>query len=227
MALVASAWAWLGSDRWMLVLALVGGFLSVWTLQAVHAYRRAMEGGAAGAGASRIMVIAPIAVAAITLVFLAGGRVSTPGATFERYVHAWADGDAGTATALFAAPLSEDELLRAWSADEQRLATRLAAVAPPGAASESLPGSGLTFDSVRFEYPSVALADPSQAQVDLLIVEVVRVRSTALGIFPASTQETRVVARAGRATLRRQPIGPALPFLPAAGVWRIDRVEID
>lgn len=226
MALVASAWAWLGSDRWMLVLGLVGGFLSVWTLQAVHAYRRAIEGGAAGAGASRIMVIAPIAVAAITLVFLVGGRVSTAGATFERYVHAWADGDAGTATALFAAPLSEDELLRAWSADEERLAVRLAAVAP-GTGSELLPGSGLTFDSVRFEYPPGALNDPSQAQVDLLIVEVVRVRSTVLGIFPASAQETRVVARAGRATLRRQPIGPALPFLPAAGVWRIERVEID
>lgn len=224
----------------MLVLGLVGGFLSVWTLQAVHAYRRAIESGAAGTGASRIMVIAPIAVVIITLVFLVGGRVATPGATFERYVHAWADGDAASATSLFAEPLSAEKLLRSWSADEERLAARLAAMAPvppgtppgsgadpPAPGSEPLPGLDLTLASIRFEYPPEAFADPSQAQVDLLIVEEVRVRSTVLGIFPASVQETRVVARAGRATLRREPIGPALPFLPAAGVWRIEQVQID
>ncbi|CAN5528974.1 hypothetical protein BH20CHL6_BH20CHL6_16960 [soil metagenome] len=242
-ALAGSAAAWLGSDRWMLVFGLVCGFLAVWAMQAVHAHRRAVEewagreatgempgaGGTDGArpsdGASRVLIVAPVAVVAITLVFLVGGRVATPGATVERYVHAWIEGDAGAAASMFVEPLSADEMARDWSADGRRLAARLAGMAPPTDARPASPGLDLTF--VRFEYPSEAPADQSTAYVDLWIVETVVVRSTVLGIFPASLRETRVVAHAGRATLRREPVGPALPFLPAAGIWRIERVAID
>ncbi|MBA3308013.1 MAG: hypothetical protein H0T04_04925 [Chloroflexi bacterium] len=239
----------------MLIFGLVCGFLTVWTLQAVHAYRRAVEGRTpddgsgtlrtndamadvpTGDGASRLMLIAPVAIVSITLVFLVGGRVATPGATVERYVHAWIDGDASAAASMFAEPLSEEEMARVWAADGQRLAKRLAAMAPPPGSAPA-PGSarapegrspvpGLDLTAVRFEYPPQALADASTAQIDIWIVETVLVRSTVLGIFPASLRETRVLARAGRATLHRERVGPALPFLPAAGVWRLERVEID
>lgn len=211
----------------MLVFGLVCGFLAVWTLQAIHAHSRAVATGAPSGGAWRIMAIAPIAVVAVTFVFLVGGRVATPGATFERYVNAWLEGDAATAASLFAEPLAADDLARSWSADEARLTERLAALAPPDAGSAQPPGTALSFASVRFEYPRDAPPDPSRSQVDLLIVENVRVPSTLLGILPASVPQTRVVARAGRAFLRREPVGPSLPFLPAADVWRIERVEID
>lgn len=227
-ALVGSVTAWLGSDRWMLVFGLVCGYLAVWTLQACHAYRRAVEldaGSIGGGGAARITVIAPVSVALITLVFLVGGRVATPGATFERYIHSWQTGDAGTAAALFIEPPSHDEVIRGWESAEARLMASLAAMAPPG--SGPPPGSGRALSYIRFEYPAGLPADRSSAQVDLLIVENVRIRTTVLGIFPASSQENRVIGTAGRAILRREPTGPSLPFLPAAGVWRIERVEID
>jgi hypothetical protein len=163
----------------------------------------------------------------ITLIFLIGGRVSTPGATFERYVHAWTAGDAATAASLFAEPVSEDELVHAWRIDGERLAARLADTVGSRPVGTMLPGSELSLGSIRFEYPPDASSDPLRTNVDLLIVEDVRIRSTVLGIFPATVQETRVVARAGRATLRREAVGPPLPLLPAAGVWRIERIEID
>ena len=212
----------------MLVFGLVCGYLAVWTLQASHAYRRAVEGGVesgVGEGAARIMAIAPVGIALITLVFLVGGRVATPGATFERYIHAWQAGDAGTAAALFMEPPTQDEVVRGWATAEARLMASLAAMALPG--SPPPPGSGMALSSIRFEYPARSALDRTSAQVDLLIVENVRIRTTVLGIFPASAQETRVIGTAGRAILRREPVGPSLPFLPAAGVWRIERVEID
>lgn len=226
-ALLASALAWLGSDRWLLIFGLACAYLAVWTLQAVHAYRRAVQAGAPAEGASRILLIAPIAVVVITLIFLVGGRVSTPGATFERYVHAWTAGDAATAASLFAEPVSEDELVDAWRIDRERLAVRLADTVGSGPAGVASRGSELSFGSIRFEYPPDVSTDPLRSHVDLLIVEDVRIRSTVLGIFPATVQETRVVARAGRATLRREAVGPPLPLLPAAGIWRIERIEID
>jgi len=226
-SLIASALAWLGSDRWLLVFGLASGYLAVWSLQAVHAYRRAVQAGAPAEGATRILLIAPISVVIITLIFLIGGRVSTPGATFERYVHAWTTGDAATAASLFAEPVSEDELVHAWRIDGERLAARLADTVGSGPVGTTLPGSELSLGSIRFEYPPDAFSDPLRTNVDLLIVEDVRIRSTVLGIFPATVQETRVVARAGRATLRREAVGPPLPLLPAAGVWRIERIEID
>lgn len=232
-ALLGAALAWLGSDRWLLVFALACGFLAVWTLQAIDAHRRAVAGGAPAEGASRILAIAPVAVVLVTLIFLVGGRVSTPGATFERYFQAWVEGDAAGAASLFAEPIPESSLASIWAADEERLTARLAAMRPPGPAGPPEPGRppldgfGPTFGAIRFEYSPDLPADGSRAQVDLLIVEDVRVRSTVLGIFPATAQETRVVARAGQATLRRETVGPALPFLPAAGVWRIEHIEID
>lgn len=209
-ALFAAAMTLVQTDAWMFVFVLLVGFFAVWAAQAVAAYRLAVALGRAGGGAGAITALAPVAIVALTLLWLAGGRVSTPGATFQRYVAAWLADRPAEAAALFVTPMSAAEMTSTWIDHASRLAN-----APDAQAA----------DGLRYEIPDGAQL-PDRVTIDLEVVRLTTRPGNFLGVFPATRSETELLRHVGRATVVRVPIGPAILGLQP-GAWRIEVIEID
>lgn len=166
-AVALVALALIDGTRWLAVFVPVVVLLGVWLGQAIHAHRRAIALGAAPGGELQIAAFLPLALTALTLFWLVGGRHGSPAATVESYMAAWLDGRAEIAAGLFTAPRGAADVAAAWQTDAQAIAARIAdGRAIYGAVSGLDPAQ--PFDSLR-----VSLLD-SSGQSARFVVEIVR-----------------------------------------------------
>lgn len=212
--------------RWLVVFPPLVALLAVWIIQALHAYRRAIELGAPRGGELQAALFLPAAVAVLTIFWLAGGRHGSPSATLETYVLAWMGGRPEPAAELYVSRPVVDDVRLAWSSQSAYLTERLAIMAAQYGA-----GSGLDplrpFDSLRFSDP--VGAGPRRQVVEIDIVRRERVETTILGIVPTASQQTVVVERLGTITLALVD-EPPVDWLPfgrlSSSAWRIESVAI-
>lgn len=210
--------------RWLVVFPPLVGFLALWIVQALHAYRRAVDLGASRGGELRAALFLPAAVAVLTVFWLVGGRHGSPSATLETYVLAWMGGRPEPAAELYVAPPPPDELRASWAAHSAHLIERVTTLA-----LQYGPSSGLDperpFDSLRFRDPTGA--GLRRQVVEIEIVRRQRVENMILGIIPTASQETVVVEHAGAITLALVD-EPPVEWLPfgrlASAAWRIESV---
>lgn len=212
--------------RWLVIFPPLGALLAAWLAQALHAHRRAVELGAQPGGEMQAALFLPLAVAALTVYWLVGGRHGSPSATLETYVVAWMSHRVDNATGLYIHPPSGDALDQSWSAHSAYLTQRTSALAAQfGAASGLDPAE--PFDSLRFGQPTAS--GPGRQVVAVDIVRRQRVETMILGIVPTAGQETVLVERAGTVTLTLVEEPPA-EWLPVARLpsfaWRIESVSI-
>ena len=212
--------------RWLVAFPPLVALLVAWLVQALHAYRRATQLGAAPGGEILAAFYLPLAVGMLTAFWLIGGRHGTPTATLEAYVLAWMSGRAQAAAPLYAVPPQQEQLNSTWAVQADYLAERVQELAAMYG-----PTSGLDptepFDNLRF---SVPIADsPGRQVVRVDIVRLQRVENLVLGIVPTAGQETVVIEQAGTIVLRlHEQVPPA--WLPIGRLqsqaWRIESVTI-
>lgn len=224
LAALAVALPLLQTDRWILVFALLAGFLLVWVVQAAVAQRIAVSRSGRSSGAALLVALLPVAIVAQTSFWLIGGSTSSPSATFARYVSAWETRDPGSATALFATPRDATALAAAWASDDQAIRESVEAVAasnPEWDLDEVHP-----YANLRFVYHDGAAAgSPDRVVLDVEIVRLATVPTSFFGLFPSTRSETQPVGTIGQAVLVRRP-STALPFADAS-VWLIESVDLE
>jgi len=212
--------------RWLVVFPPLAALLVVWLAQAIHAYRRAVELGAQPGGELQAGLFLPVAVTALTIFWLVGGRHGSPTATLESYVLAWMSGRTEAASTLYVTPPAPENQAASWDIQAAYLADRIAMLA-----GQYGPTSGLDparpFDNLRFNEPT---ADgPGRQRVSIDIVRLQRVETTVLGIVPTAGQETVLVEQAGVITLALVP-QPPVAWLPfgrlESSAWRIGGVTV-
>jgi len=206
-------------------------YLVVWAGQAIDAQRRAVALGSAPGGAIQILVLAPVAITALTLFWLVGGTAGSPAAVMQRYVSAWRGGRADVASQLFAAPPAAATLRAGWQQQSMYLAIRLEAIERSlGSASgidPRTPFASLMFDIV--DAPPAAgghaPADRDEAIIAIDIVRDVTVPGSFFGLFPTASQQSVAVERAGTVVLRAVPLDATLG-IARGEVWRITSVQL-
>jgi len=217
--------------RWLAIFPPLVALLIVWLGQAVHAYTHAVELGAVRGGELQVALFLPLAVVALTLFWLLGGRHGSPAATVQAYIEAWVDGREEAATELFAAPPPPDVMAAEWQQHMDTLADLI------DRSRETYgPASGLDrarpFDSLRVREDANLAPDPADRPQTRFVVELVRtqrIETTVLGIIPTAGQETVVVQPLLYIWLGLERQEP--PFeLPLSGLesdaWRIDQLEL-
>jgi hypothetical protein len=222
--------ALLEGSRDVLVFVALVGYLVIWAGQAIDAQRRSVALGAASGGAIQILVLAPVAITALTLFWLVGGTAASPAAVLQRYVSAWRAEQPEVARRLFLVPLGVDELRGTWSGQSAYLKSRLAVLERSlGSGSGIKPGS--PFESLMFvEAPASSAgrkvdAERADSTIAIDVVREVTVRGSFFGLFPTASQQTIPVERVGTVTLRAIP-QDAVFGLARGQVWRIESVQL-
>ena len=212
------------------------GVLVAWLAVAVHAYRRAarrralVELPAHDGGAIVLLVVAPIAIAASTLLWGVGGRSADPATVVDHYVADWRLGRASDASARFTERPGTNAIVREiWEAQLTALHNELIRLVPRAG-----PAGGIDpdapFETIRWVD---AGATPSGGR--RVAIEVAR-RETEhgllLGLLPVSTQRLIPLEQLGTVELVRvgldldAPFGLTLPAGPWADAWRIQTVTV-
>lgn len=224
--LLVAAAQLIDGTRWLVLLPPVAVLLVFWAGQAIHAYRRAIELGAAPGGELQAAVFLGCAVAVLTVFWLVGGRHGSPSSTLEAYVIAWMNGRSVVAAQLYVVPPTQEQLEATWSAQSAYLADRVTELedqyGPASGLDPSVPS-----DSLRFAEPVVT--GPATATVEVDIVRSEQVQTMVFGLIPTASQQTVVVETAG--TIRLALIEEAVPtWVPLGGLhesaWRIATVTL-
>jgi hypothetical protein len=237
-----------------LVFTAVALFFVAWAAQAVDAFRvaarrsgrpepgdeRSAEPGAGSAARGKAALLLLALVIPATLVFTAfwmvAGRGATPESALEHYIVAWRADEPARASGYMAAPTSPETLGAEWRAQEDRIASRLRAIA---AGLDTSPGDGggvdadRPFRSLEFvleplgnEGASSAPDNAGAATAAINVVRRVQVHDTFLGLFPTASLRTVVIERIGTVRLTLVELPPPLSLGPADHAWRIEGVVI-
>ncbi len=223
LAALVSSVAFLETDRWLLIYALLASFLVIWVGQAAAAQRTARTRSGRSGGAVRLVVIVPVMIAVLSAFWLFGGRTASPAGTFERYVTAWETSDPAAAAGLFVSPRDPAGLAAQWKSDTSVIRERV------GDMAEAQPEWDLDtlhpYTNLHFEFRGGPPQDgDSRVTMDIQIVRVASVPGTFFGILPSMSSETEVVATVGQATLVRIPWAGPLPL--DASIWLIESVRL-
>ena len=213
--------------RWLVTFPPLAALVVAWMAQAIHAYREAVDLGAQPGGQLQAALFLPVAVTALTLFWLVGGRHGSPTATVEGYVISWVSGRSQLASRMYITPPTPEQLESTWATQSEYLGGRVTALA-----AQYGPTSGLDpeqpLDNLQFSDP-VAQADGRQV-VTVEIVRSQQVETMILGFIPTASQETVVVEPAGAitVTLIEQP---TQDWLPGPGrlnssAWLIENVQV-
>ncbi|MBA2255235.1 MAG: hypothetical protein H0W07_08985 [Chloroflexi bacterium] len=226
------ATALLESDRDILVFLAVVGYLVVWAGQAVDAHRRAELLGGAPGGAIQILVLAPAAIAALTLFWLVGGSAGSPAAVLQRYVTAWKQDQPAVGRGLFLVPPEPGELGAIWTDQSAYLAMRLTALQSSLGSGSGIdprqPWTSLLFVPIEpaSDATGTGVVVPApDTVIGIQIVRQVTVRGSFFGLFPTASQESRPIERIGTVTLRAIAREPVLGVSRGI-IWRIDTVDL-
>jgi hypothetical protein len=217
--------ALLQTDRWLISYALLIGFILAWVAQAIAAYRRARRVSGRTSGAGWLLAVSPVLIALLTGFWLVAGALSSPAATFERYVGAWRAGNPDAAAALFAEAPDPVRLAAEWTADDRGVMERIRALAdadPRWDLDREHPERNLRFDY----HAGDPVPGADRVRFDVQIVRRVSVPASFFGLMPATRQETRVVDTVGQVDLLRRDLGGPLAFT-GASVWLIERVVFE
>ena len=135
----------------------------------------------------------------LTGFWLVAGALSTPAATFQRYVGAWQHDDARQPLSCSPRPELDAQRRPAGPARTTRRRTRAASTRRPGLDLNAQdPRSNLRF----VEQPELG----GDGTFEVEVVHDVSVPGTFLGFIPASRTETQVLAVLGHVDLARYPI---------------------
>jgi hypothetical protein len=249
-----------------LVFTALAFFFVVWVAQAVDAYRIAARasgrepgpdhereadsgvGNATGGAASEsrikghdrtpLLLLAMVIPATLvfTMFWMAAGRGATPESALEHYIVAWRAGEPGRASGYLAAPQSPETLDAEWREQDDRIASRLRAIA---AGLETSPEGGGGVDASRpfrnLEFvlepdgsdgTGSALGNSGAATAAINVVRRVQVHETFLGLFPTASLRTVVIERIGTVRLTLVELPPPLGLGPPDHAWRVEDVEI-
>jgi hypothetical protein len=231
LVIAAMGIALLEGSRDVLVFVALVGYLVIWAGQAIDAQRRAVALGATPGGAIQILVLAPVAIAALTLFWLVGGTAASPAAVLQRYVSAWRAQQPEVARHLLLTPVGADELRGTWSGQSAYLRTRLADLERSLGTGSGIK-TGSPFESLMFvEAPPPTApgrrvdAERTDSTIAIEVVREVTVRGTFFGLFPTASQQTIPVEQVGIVTLRSIP-QDAVFGLARGQVWRIEAVQL-
>jgi hypothetical protein len=224
-----------------LVFTALALFFVAWVAQAVDAYRIAARasghepgpGSVAGEpqieahGRAALLLLALVLMATLvfTAFWMAAGRGATPASALEHYIVAWRAGEPGRASGYLAAPQSPETLDAEWREQEDRIASRLRAIA---AGLETSPegGEGVDADRPFRNLEFVLEPDGSDAMAAINVVRRVQVHETFLSLFPTASLRTVVIERIGTVRLTLVELPPPLGLGPADHAWRVEGVEI-
>jgi hypothetical protein len=221
LATIAGTIPLLQTDHWLLIYALLAGFLIVWIGQAVAAQRAARARSGRDGGAVRLVAVVPVMILALSGFWLFGGRTASASATFQHYVSAWESSDPGAAKDLFVSPRTPDVLAAQWRIDTQVVEAtldRLADAHPDWDLETDRPYSNLHFE-YRADKQQV---DADRATVEVQIVRVASVPGSFFGLLPVQRSETEVLATLGSASLVRVPASGPL----GGSIWLIEAVRL-
>ncbi len=211
----------LPTDEWVVCYLLLATFIVVWVGQAIWAYRVARRISGRTTGAAWLLAAAPVLIIVLTGFWLVAGALSSPAATFQRYVGAWQHDNVAAAAPLFATPELYAQMTARWTTEDDLVSARVAAL---NAADPDLDLNAQDARSnLRFVEQQVSAAS---AAFEVQVVHDVSVPGTFLGFIPASHTETQVLAVLGRVTLGLYPITGYLADT-GAGVWQINGVTFD
>lgn len=191
---------------------------------------------ARGRAALLLLALVIPATLVFTAFWMVAGRGATPESALEHYIVAWRADEPGRASGYLAAPTSPETLGAEWRAQEDRIASRLRAIA---ASLDAGPEGGGGVDADRpfrsLEFVLEPLGDdgagsaPDNAGAATAAINVVRrvqVHDTFLGLFPTASLRTVVIERIGTVRLTLVELPPPLGLGPADHAWRIEVVEI-
>jgi hypothetical protein len=226
-----------------LVFATLALFFVAWVAQAVDAYRiaaRALDREPPievhGRPALLLLALVIPATLVFTTFWMAAGRGATPESALEHYVVAWRAGEPGRALDYLAAPRSPEALDAEWREQEDRIASRLRAIAS-GLDASPEDGGGVDADrpfrNLEFvlgpdgnDGADSALGSPGTATAAINVVRRVQVHDTFLGLFPTASLRTAVIEQIGTVRLTLVELPPPLGLGPPDHAWRVERVEI-
>jgi hypothetical protein len=211
----------LPTDEWVVCYLLLAAFIVMWVGQAIWAYRVARRVSGKTTGAAWLLAAAPVLIVVLTGFWLIAGALSSPAATFQRYVGAWQHGDVKAAAPLFASPELYAQMTARWNSENKLISQRVAALNsadPDLELNPQDPRSNLRF----VEQPITA----ETASFEVQVVHDVSVPGTFLGFIPASRTETQVLAVLGHVSLARYPVTGYLADT-GAGIWQIDGVRFE
>jgi hypothetical protein len=209
----------LPTDEWVVCYLLLAAFIVIWVGQAIWAYRVARRISGRTTGAAWLLAAAPVLIIGLTGFWLIAGAMSSPAATFQRYVGAWQHDNVAAAAPLFATPELYAQMTARWTTEDSLISKRVAelnANDPDLDLNAQDPRSNLRF----VEQP----VTPESASFEVQVVHDVTVPGTFLGFIPASRTETQVLAVLGHVTLARYPITGYLSET-GAGIWQINGVS--
>ena len=194
-----------------------------WVAQAIHAYREAVDLGAQPGGQLQAALFLPVAVTALTLFWLVGGRHGSPTATVKGYVISWVTGRSQLASRMYITPPTSEQLESTWATQSAYLT---------GASPRWQPSTGRQAGSTRNSRSTTcnsAIPSPSPTVARWsrwTSCDRSRWRRIILGFIPTASQETVVVEPAGSitVTLIDQPApGLAARSQPAQLLSVVDR----
>jgi hypothetical protein len=208
-----------------LAFLLVVAVLSAWAAVAVHAHRRAtrrraaLDLSAGHPGGGDLLWLAPLGIAALTVVWAGGGRDADPGVVLDDYRVAWEQGRPGDAASRFLAPPGPPAAIaETWERQLAALRNELLRVAAEH--GDAAIDADRPLHAVRWSEA------PSDGAAGTRIVAVVVARQEVqhgqlLGFLPTTSQRLTTIARLGEVRLRLVPEVGGL-----SGAWRIERVDV-
>jgi hypothetical protein len=211
----------LPTDEWITCYLLVAGFIVLWIGQAIWAYHVARRMSGRHTGAAWLLAAAPVLIVALTGFWLVAGALSTPTATFQRYVGAWQHHDTAATSILFASPELAAQQAARWTSEDDLVDKRVQSL------EHDDPSLDLNADDPRSNLRFMVQSENAEtATFEVEVVHDVTVPGTFLGFIPASRTETQVLAVLGHVDLaRHQVTGWLAPT--GAGIWQIEAVRFD
>lgn len=212
-----------GSGLPALFLAAVS-VVAAWGAIAVHAYRVAARRRArldlptSASGASDLLWLAPLAIAAVSLPWIVGGQAADPGSAIDAYVRAWRASDAAGASRRLAGSPASATIVDAWQRQAKGLRDELLRIAPQAGPDGAL-DPDRPLDAVRW-IDAGGGAGGNTRTIALEVARVDTVHDLVLGVIPVTSQRLVTIARLGTAVVRAVPT--AGPWVE----WRIVRIEI-
>jgi hypothetical protein len=212
--------------RWLVVFVPLVALIAVWIAQAVDAYQRAVKMGAQPGGEMAIAAVLPIALFALTLFWVVGGRHASPTATLQQYVEAWVNNRPDAAAPLFSDPRTPDSIAADWAQAKSTIQYQIYQHL-----REYDSDSGLDLDSPleSLRFRDAEPRGPGLVAMPVDLVANQRVETTVLGIIPTAGQQTVKVQSSMTIWLEAEIVEPPT-WLSIDGldstVWKIKFVEM-